>query len=80
MKAALGQMRKRPTFGELATVINEDKYMIDLPARTYIRWDDMHARVQFENMRASIAEAEQTRARRQAVEAQIMPPPRTRGA
>jgi hypothetical protein len=78
MKVDVSQFRKRPTFEEIATIVNEDKYKIDLPKRTYIRWEDTHARVEFENMRDSISEAEATRIRRQAVEAQVMPPPPAR--
>ena len=63
MKVDVSQFRKRPTFEEIATIVNEDKYKIDLPKRTYIRWEDTHARVEFENMRDSISEAEATRIR-----------------
>ena len=80
MKVDLNQFRKRPTFDEVANIVIEDKYKIDLPSRTYIRWEDTQARVQFENFRDATAEAEMTRARRQAVEAQVMAPPtRPRG-
>ena len=75
MKVDLNQFRKRPTFEEVANVINKDAYKIDLPQRIYIRWEDTHARFQFENFRDATAEPEQTRNRRQAVEAQAMAPP-----
>ena len=47
MKVDVSQFRKRPTFEEVANIINEDKYKIDLPERTYIRWEDSNARMQF---------------------------------
>ena len=80
MKVDLNQFRKRPTFDEVANIVNEDKYKLDLPSRTYIKWEDSNARMQFENFRDSTAEAELTRARRQAVEARVMPPPAARFA
>ena len=75
MKVDVSQFRKRPTFEQVANIVNSDKYKIDLPSRTYIRWEDTHARVQLENLRDATAEAEMTRIRRQAVEAQVMLPP-----
>ena len=78
MKVDVSQFRKRPTFEEVANIINEDKYKIDLPSRTYIRWDDSQARMQFEQFRDATAEAELTRARRQAVQAGVMAPPAAR--
>ena len=78
MKVDVSQFRKRPTFEEVANIINEDKYKIDLPERTYIRWEDSNARMQFENFRDATAEAELTRARRQAVQAGVMAPPTAR--
>ena len=78
MKVALRQFERRKTFEEVADIVQKDPYKIDLPARTRIHWDDTYARVQFENMRDSISEAEATRIRRQAVEAQVMPPPPAR--
>ena len=74
MKVDVG-LRKRPTFEEVANIVNKDAYKIDLPSRTYIRWEDTNARVQFENFRDATAEAEMMRARRQAVEAQVVAPP-----
>ena len=68
--------RKRPTFEEVANIINQDKHKIDLPSRTYIRWEDSNARMQFENFRDATAEAELTRARRQAMQAGVMDRPR----
>ena len=78
MKVDVSQFRTRPTFEDVANIINKDAYKIDLPQRTYIRWDDTHARVQFEDFRDSTSDAEQTRIRRQAVEAQVVPPPTAR--
>ena len=78
MKVDVSQFRKRPTFEQAANSVNKDAYKIDLPQRTYIRWQDTQARVQFENFRDATAEAEMTRIRRQAVEAQVMPPPTAR--
>ena len=72
----MSQFRKRPTFEEVANK-QTNKYKIDLPQRTYIRWEDTHARVQFDNFRDATAEAELTRARRQAVQAGVMGPPAT---
>ena len=78
MKVDVSSFRKRPTFDEVAQIVNADKYKINLPQRTYIRWEDTHAQVQFENLRDAIGEAEALRVRRQAVEAQVMPPPPAR--
>ena len=63
MKVAVSQMRKRPTFEEVAKIVNKDAFKLDLPQRTYVRWEDAHARVQFDNSRDATVEAEQTRAR-----------------
>ena len=40
MKVDVSQFRKRPTFEDVANIINKDAYKIDLPQRTYIRWED----------------------------------------
>ena len=47
-KLDLATMRKRPTFEEVARIVNDDSYKIDLPRRTYIRWEDTVARTQFD--------------------------------
>ena len=62
MKVDVSQFRKRPTFEEVANIVNKDAYKIDLPQRTFIRWEDTHERMQFENFRDATAEAEMTRA------------------
>ena len=75
MKGDAG-LRKRPTFEEVANIVNKDPYKLDLPSRTYIRWEDTPARIQFEQFRDATAEAEQTRLWRQGVEARIKAPQR----
>ena len=50
-KLDLTTMRKRPTFEQVANIIEKDAYKIDLPSRTYIRWDDTQAKVQFDNFK-----------------------------
>ena len=40
MKVDVSQFRKRPTFEEFANIVNKDAFEIDLPQRTYIRWED----------------------------------------
>ena len=71
-------MRKRPTFEEVARIVNADSYKIDLPQRTYIRWEDTVARTQFDQFREAMQEGELQRLRRQV--AQAMPAPTARAA
>ena len=78
MKVDVSQFRKWPTFEEVANIVNKDAYKIDLPQRTYIRWEDTHARMQFNFFRDATAEAEIGGVRRQAVEAQVVPAPAAR--
>ena len=79
MKVDAG-LRKRPTFEEVGNIVNKDPYKLNLPQRTYIRWEDTHARVQFDNFRDATAEAELTRVRRQAIASGAMRPPAARFA
>ena len=66
-------LRKRPTFEEVANIIEKDAFKIDLPQRTYIRWEDTVARTQFDQFKEQTQEAELHRLRRQV--AQAMPAP-----
>ena len=75
MKVDVSQFRNRPTFVEVANIVDKDAYKSDLPQRTYVGWEDTYAKMQFENFRDSTVEAEMTRVRRQAIEARVMQPP-----
>ena len=83
MKVDISQFRKRPTFEEVANIVNEDSYKIDLPQRTFIKFQDTQAAVEWQNFRDQSQEGEQLRLQRQVYEANeraAMPPPRARRA
>ena len=81
MKVDVSQFRKRPTFEEVANIANADSNKIDLPQRTYVKFQDTQAAVEWQNFRDQAQEGEQLRLQRQVYEANqraAMPPPRAR--
>ena len=83
MKVDVSQFRKRPTFEEVAQIANADSYKIDLPQRTFIKFQDTQAAVEWQNFRDQSQEGEMLRIQRQVYEANqrtAMPPPRARRA
>ena len=69
MKVDVSQFRKRPTFQEVANIVNEDAYKIDLPQRTFIKFQDTQAAVEWQDFRDQSQEGEQLRIQRQVYEA-----------
>ena len=83
MKVDTSQFRKRPTFDEVANIVNADAYKIDLPSRTYVKFNDTQAAVEWDNFRDYAQGAELRRAQQQMAEATqrvAMPPPARRRA
>ena len=80
----VSQFRKRPTFEEVARIANADAYKIDLPQRTFVKFQDTQAAVEWQNFRDHAQDAEMLRLRRQVYEANqraVMPAPsRPQGA
>ena len=50
MKVDVSQFRKRPTFQEVANIANADAYKIDLPQRTFIKFQDTQAAVEWQQI------------------------------
>ena len=82
MKVDVSQFRKRPTFEDVANIANADSYKIDLPQRTFIKFQDTQAAVEWQNFRDQSQEGEMLRIQRQVYEANqraaMPPPPRAR--
>ena len=69
MNVDTSQFRKRPTFNEVANIVNADAYKIDLPQRTYVKFIDTQAALEWENFRNYAQDAELRRTQQSMTEA-----------
>ena len=63
------QFRKRPTFDEVANIVDADAYKINLPSRAYVKFNDTQAAVEWENFRNYAQDAELRRTQQSMTEA-----------
>ena len=79
MKVDVSQFRKRPTFEEVARIVNADSYKIDLSQQTFAKCQDTQAAVEFQSFKDQAQEGEMLRLQRQVYEANqraAMPAPK----